>query len=258
MSDDVSYDPSYFAPIAEAEDKHFWFKARRTILKRLLEQIKTTTTPGSHVLEVGCGTGNVTRVLVDVFGSASVIAMDPWENAVRIAQRRLPCKVVVGDLNARGPEVEGTFAVVGMFDVLEHLEHERASLDAAYQLVAPGGCLILTVPAHQSLWSYFDEEAGHFRRYERESLSAALERSGFRVEYVSELFPLLFPMMWLGRRLSTLRGDQKPDKEKVLGELKTVPIANELLTWALSRQASWVEKRRETRLGTSVVAIARR
>lgn len=256
MSDDVSYDPSYFAPIAEAEDRHFWFKARRTILKRLLQQLKEQAPAGARVLEVGCGTGNVTKVLVDVFGAAAVTAMEPWENAVRIAQRRLPCKVIVGDLAA--PSVEGPFAIVGMFDVLEHLPDERASLDAAFELVAPGGCLVLTVPAHQSLWSYFDEEAGHFRRYEREGLRAALERSGFRVEYVSELFPLLFPMMWLGRRVSKLRGDKQPDKEKVLGELRTVPVVNEVLTWVLSREAAWVARRRETRLGTSIVAVARR
>ncbi|MBN9165052.1 MAG: hypothetical protein BGO98_36720 [Myxococcales bacterium 68-20] len=255
--DELSYDPEFFAPIAAAEDRHFWFRARRRVIETLLRQVEPSLPQPSNVLEIGCGTGNVTRTLVDVFGADAVTGMEPFGNAVAIARKRLRCRVVEGDLTA--PPVSGPFALVGMFDVLEHLPDETASLDAVVRLLAPGGVLLLTVPARQSLWSYFDVASGHFRRYEVAGLRAALERSGLQVEYVTELFSLLFPMMWLGRRLASLKGgDAAREREKVVSELRTVPVVNDVLTWALGREARRVAKRRDAPFGTSVIAIARR
>jgi len=48
-----------------------------------------------------------------------------------------------------------------------------------------GGVLMVTVPAHASLWSYFDEFSGHFRRYAPDELRGKIERTGFKIEYQS-------------------------------------------------------------------------
>ncbi|MCW5831496.1 MAG: class I SAM-dependent methyltransferase [Labilithrix sp.] len=253
---DISYDPKLFSPIAAAEDDHFWFRARRRVLETLLRQLAPTL-PTQSVLEIGCGTGNVTRTLVDVFGADAVTAMEPHGNAVEIARRRLTCRVVEGDLAA--PPIAGPFGLVGMFDVLEHLPDEAAALGSVFQLVAPGGVFLLTVPARQSLWSYFDETSGHFRRYEVEGLRDALERARFRVEYVTEFFSLLFPMMWLGRRIAGLRrGDAERERAKVAAELRSPPLVNDALAWVLGLEARRVGARRSAPFGTSIVAIARR
>lgn len=256
MSDaekDVSYDPVVFAPIADVEDRHFWFRARRSVIETLVRQIAPTLPDPRRILEVGCGTGGVTRLLVDVFGAASVTAMDPYPEAVRIAKSRLPCQVLVGNLDA--PEVTGPFSLIGMFDVLEHLPDERESLSTIRRLLAPGGVLLLTVPAHQSLWSYFDEEAGHFRRYELDRLQRLLSTAGFQVEYATEFFSLLFPAMWVGRQLAGLR--RKRATLRSTDELRVLPIVNDLLAWALGREAKRVAERRVRPFGTSIIAIAR-
>lgn len=254
--EDHSYDPAYFAPIADAEERHFWFRARNRILGTLMTQAARELPPGARVLEVGCGTGNVTRTMIDVFGAAAVTAMEPFEEGYAIAARRLPCKVVKGDLES--PPVSGPFSFVGMFDVLEHLPNEGAALASVKKLLAPGGRFLVTVPAHESLWSYFDEEAGHFRRYETATLTRALTRAGFEVEYASEFFALLFPAMWASRRLAALRpGGGKPAKEQVLGELRVLPVVNGIMEWMLSREAGPIARRRRIPLGTSIVALAR-
>lgn len=253
----ISCDASYFDPIAGAEEDHFWFRARRKIIATALRSLLAER-PSSppRVLEIGCGTGNVTRTLIEVCGADAVTAMEPQEEALTIARKRLACQVVAGDLSA--PSALGTFPIVGMFDVLEHLSDERAALDVVRTYVEPGGVLLLTVPARQSLWSYFDDVAGHYRRYEVDTLTRALEGSGFRVEYATEFFALLFPMMWLGRRVAALRGGTERNKDRVLGELRTTPIVNEALTWLLGREASRVAARKTRPFGTSIIAVARR
>ena len=72
------------------------------------------------------------------------------------------------------------FALIGMFDVLEHIPEELETLVALREALAPGGRLMLTVPAHQYLWSYFDEAAQHCRRYSSQRDSRPLDRGGIR------------------------------------------------------------------------------
>lgn len=252
----ISCDASYFDPIAAAEDRHFWFRARRKIIATVLRSLLAEVRPPARVLEIGCGTGNVTRTLIEVCGADAVTAMEPQEEALTIARERLACKVVHGDLSA--PPDLGTFPIVGLFDVLEHLPDERASLDAVFKYVEPGGALLITVPARQSLWSYFDDVAGHYRRYEVDTLTNALVTSGFEVEYATEFFALLFPMMWLGRRVAGLRGGTQHNKERVLGELRTTPVVNEVLTWLLVRETKQMAARRSRPFGTSIIAVGRR
>lgn len=253
----VSFDPNYFGALTEADDKHFWFRARNRILEALLSQLAAEVPKDARVLEVGCGTGNVTRALVRVFGAASVVAMDPFAEAVEVARKRTGCEVVCGDLSTPVP---GPFALLVMCDVLEHLEDERASLEAVRARLAPGGRLLITVPAHPRLWSSFDEEAGHFRRYEVEGLRLALEQAGFRVDYASEFFALLFPGMWAVRRLSGVRANSARGREKsrrtALAQANRVPVLNPIMEWLLSREVPLIARRKRLPIGTSIVALA--
>jgi 2-polyprenyl-3-methyl-5-hydroxy-6-metoxy-1,4-benzoquinol methylase len=63
------------------------------------------------------------------------------------------------------------FDSVLYIDVLEHIHDDAAELRLAYQLLAPNGRLIILAPAHQALFSPFDQAVGHYRRYSRRTLS---------------------------------------------------------------------------------------
>src|SRR5260370_11422292 len=89
-----------------------------------------------------------------------------------------------------------------MFDVLEHLEDDLGALRAWRLLMADRGRLILTVPAGRALWSYFDEASRHVRRYEIEELRDKLTAAGFEVEFLSPYIGILYPTLWLGRRVA--------------------------------------------------------
>ena len=141
---------------------------------------------GRRVLEVGAGLGGTTRSLCD--GSQTDwLCLEPDARlAARItdllAQRQLPacCRLRVGTLATTPAGEEGLFDAILYIDVIEHIEDDAAELARAYARLAPGGVLLIIVPAHQWLFSPFDTALGHFRRYSRARVQQALP-AGSRV-----------------------------------------------------------------------------
>ena len=117
--------------------------------------------------------------------------------------------------------------------------------------------LVLTVPAHQELWSYFDEASQHCRRYTLPDLETKLTKSGYRIDYLSEYMMALYPLMWLGRRFAGRNrgGDAMQLASK---ELQVVPILNAALNFVLAQELRWLAKRRRLPIGTSLIAVARK
>ena len=88
---------------------------------------------------------------------------------------------------------EGSFDVVLALDVVEHVEHDARFLDdLVVPRIAPGGALLVSVPAHPSLYSRHDAALGHYRRYRPADISTLV---GARVDVVAEgpLFASLLP-----------------------------------------------------------------
>jgi SAM-dependent methyltransferase len=132
---------------------------------------------GSRVLEVGAGHGGTTRILCD--GSASRwVCLEPDSTLAdrliaSISDGELPdcCKARIGTL---ADFADGdSFDTILYMDVLEHIEDDRAELAQAADHLADGGRLIVLSPAHQWLFTPFDESIGHFRRYTKSTLRAA-------------------------------------------------------------------------------------
>jgi SAM-dependent methyltransferase len=256
----TEYDPDVYGPLVEVEDHHFWFRARNRVIGALAGQIAAGMSPGYRVLEVGCGTGNVLRALTEACPGGTVIGMDLFADGLRFARARMPnAPLVRGD--ALHPPFAGRFEIVGMFDVLEHLDDDLAVLRALRFLIADGGRLIMTVPAGRALWSYFDEASRHVRRYEIDDLAGKLRKTGFEVEFISPYMGILYPVLWLGRRWAG--GKQRPgdDPERTRRlfdqELHVNPIAGAALGAVLGLERPWLEGRRRLPTGSSLIAIAK-
>lgn len=138
-----------------------------------------------RVLEVGAGIGGTTRTLCDGT-QADWLCLEPDAKladriAHLIAQRALPscCRLHVGTLNDL-PAADGEFDAILYIDVIEHIEDDAAELRRAYARLVPGGAILIVVPAHQWLFSPFDQAIGHFRRYSRPMLRRVLP-AGSRV-----------------------------------------------------------------------------
>jgi hypothetical protein len=127
-------------------------------------------------------------------------------------------------------------------------------------MLKPGGALILTVPAHMSLWSYFDVASCHHRRYTRARLGQILRESEFEIEYLTEFMMSLFPLVWLLRRIKGGSGmmDRERAAQKAANELTVVPILNGILKLILSVEAFAIKRRWRLPVGTSLLAVARK
>jgi SAM-dependent methyltransferase len=214
------------------------------------------------VLEVGCGTGNVLRVLQSACRGGTVVGMDLFEEGLRFARSRLPdAKLVVGD--AMRPPFSTRFEIVGLFDVLEHITNDVEVLAALRQLLTADGTLMMTVPAGPGLWSYFDEAAQHVRRYAAGELAEKLGAAGFEVQFLSPYMASLYPALWLGRRLASGR-DRKPPtggqrtRRLVDQELRVNPLVGATLKPLLELERLWLRRRRRLPTGSSLIAVARR
>lgn len=261
MVEHISYDPSYFARLVAVEDRHFWFRARNQVISAVVSQIMADVASGYRVLEVGCGTGNVLRILEQACPRGTVVGMDLFTEGLQYGRRRTSCALVQGDMHM--PPFNTQFDLVGLFDVLEHLSDDMRVLGDLYVMLVPGGALALTVPAHPSLWSYFDEASHHCRRYEPEELESKLVSAGFQIEYLTQYMASIFPIVWLGRRLAALfkgraDGGANRTRDLALDELRIVPVVNNLLTFLLIQEARLVTRRRRLPLGASLLAIARK
>lgn len=262
MSVHQSYDPGFFSKLARVEDEHFWFRTRNLVISTLAKQLTQEWTAGYRVLEVGCGTGNVLRELERTCADGVVVGMDLFAEGLAFARRRTHCALVQADLEQPGFGLP--FDLIGAFDVIEHLPDDRRILRCIHTMLRPGGKLLLTVPAHGSLWSYFDEVSHHCRRYEPDDLRSKLEESGYEVEYLSEFMTSIFPLMWLVRRLRPLRrkglesNSREGDLDLTLQELRIVPVVNEFLSFVLRLEAKLIARRHVLPFGASLAAIARR
>lgn len=254
-----SYDPVFFEKTAAVEDRHFWFCARNRIIAATLSGLVKGLPAGYRVLEVGCGTGSVLRHVAEVCDNGEVIGMDVFPEAVEFATANAPsCRILVGDL--LDPPSLGDFDIVCGFDVLEHLPDDRAALRVLHRMLKPDGALLVTVPAHTSLWSYFDVVSCHHRRYQSEDLFAKLGEAGFMVEYLTEFMMIVFPLVWLLRRLrNSIEGKGgASNTAKAADELKIYAGVNGLLKLLLSTEAFLIKRRWRLPLGTSLLAVARR
>jgi len=256
----AEYDPAVYEPLVEVEDHHFWFRARNRVIGALAAQLAAKLSPGYRVLEVGCGTGNVLRALTQACPGGTVIGMDLFADGLRFARARLPNALLVrGD--ALHPPFAERFEIVGMFDVLEHLEDDLGALRALRLLITDRGRLILTVPAGRALWSYFDEASRHVRRYEIEELRHKLTAAGFEVEFLSPYMGILYPTLWLGRRLAKRNHEPGVDPEVTRRlfdrELHVNSVVGTALGVVLRLERPWLLGRRRLPFGSSLVAIAR-
>ncbi|GGK55694.1 methyltransferase [Planomonospora parontospora subsp. parontospora] len=176
------------------EDRHWWFRERRAILRRELRGSRTR----GEALDIGAAGGGNTRVLAGL-GYEALVA-DYSEAAVQVARER-GLKAIHAD--ARDLPLEsGRFDVVTAFDVLEHIVEDHLAAAEIARVLKPGGTALIAVPCDMALWSAHDDAVGHVRRYSREELVGLMEKAGLVVERVWSWNVLLRPVVARRRKNS--------------------------------------------------------
>ena len=161
-----------------------------------------------HVLEVGAGTGTITRKLVERAPDVSVVSLEPADNlfATLDAYAALTDRVTArkGTLADLGAKLAGLFDAVLYVNVLEHIADDEREVQLAADALKPGGALLVFGPALEALYSPLDHKAGHYRRYSLAHLRKIVEEADLRVvslRYfdVLGLLPYLVVYRWLHR-----------------------------------------------------------
>jgi len=155
---------------------------------------------GRRVLEIGAGHGAVTEKLV---AGREYVATDIWEPSVECLRERFAgvSNVSVLHVDPLRDRVPGTYDSVLMINVLEHLPDDLGVLRAVHGLLEVGGNVVLYVPAFEFLYSNFDRQAGHYRRYKKKTISKTLEAAGFEVTVKRYVNALSVPIWFVFSRV---------------------------------------------------------
>ena len=172
---------SHAEDLERIEESDFWSKVKAKLILKLVE--------GNNILDVGCGSGRLSKTLLD--RSYVVTAIDTDTKAVEIARKK-GVSSFVADISSWQTDLKFDCIILG--DVLEHLDDDKLVMQKIHGMLNPNGCLILNVPAYQDLFSKHDFTLGHKRRYSNKELKTKLEESGFSIEYFRHWNLLALPI----------------------------------------------------------------
>ncbi|HEV1997877.1 MAG TPA: class I SAM-dependent methyltransferase [Candidatus Dormibacteraeota bacterium] len=251
--------PNPIRAYAHFEEYHWWFLARRRILRELVRFLLPPS-KDTLIIDIGCGPG----ANIAAFAAGyHCIGIDTSAEAIEIARERYPMVEFVngvspGDLGS-APEAADLFLVM---DVLEHIEHPRAMLESIVARASKDAYLLITVPADPDLWSPHDEAVGHYRRYTRETLAELVHGLPLETVMVSPYNARVYWGVKVTRRLARAlrRGHGGTDAEGTDLRIPPFPL-NGILTALFSQEAMPLARalREQSpspfRAGVSLIAI---
>lgn len=236
-------EPTGSASIAAQE--YWWYVARERLFRSIFGEM----------------VGQATRSL-DV-GSADGPSSQWLRTAQHVPLDTDPRGLSRGGVCASALELpfrDATFDLVSAFDVVEHIEDEDQGLAELARVLAPGGHLLLAVPAYEWAWTHHDDDSGHYRRYTRRRLAAAIDRAGLRRVRTTYVFGSTFPL-FAAQRLGRRAREEGHRQGSTLdpGEVPRLPRVPPIVARGLIRIASaeaHVVSRINIPFGSSVTAIA--
>lgn len=239
------------AATAEAELSHFWFRGFRRFVTPVLE----TAAAGRRdltILDCGAGTGHNLKLL-EPFGTP--IGVELNRTGAIVARSRGERRMICGSVTAL-PIQSGTIDLCASFDVLYCLPDpaERAALDEMRRVLKPRGRVVINVAANPRLAGEHAELTHEVRRYTRATLSAALERAGFRTLRATYTNAATFPIV-AGVRMLQRRGLMRGSGGRARDiQIPAAPV-NAALSAALAVEAALV-RRLDMPFGSSLLALA--
>ena len=226
-----------------SESGGIWSEMRSEKIASILEKRRIKI-----IWEVGAGHGNMAIPLAEA--GIATIPIEPLYSGAKLLSARgfHSYAQTLDQLNLPDASLE----TVGIFDVLEHLQEPEVVLKEIYRVLKPGGLLLASVPAYQWLYSDFDIQIGHFRRYSRKSLQKLLEICNFRENRFTNLFFIFLVPAFIMRRLPYLMGVRWKQKE-------SIPTSENFLIKLLTpilRKILRVEEKLQMPLGLSIFSIS--
>lgn len=184
------------------EDDSWWFNHRADVILQKMEEFFDKE---QLTADVGGGNGFTTSKAKEA--GYNMVLVEPSEQACENAIKR-GLRAYNKTVSDSFPE-EGEWGQILLLDVIEHIEDVDRFMKYIRRAMGKQGMLLVTVPAFMELWSSEDNQAGHYIRYTKETLSDLLTRDGFEVLYSSYFMSFLYyPIYWVrvwGERTGLLK-----------------------------------------------------
>jgi len=248
LDDRSSYESKDLESLYIAESTHFWFSCRRDKISEFFTQ---EVSKDARILEIGGGTGYVAENLTKL--GYTVEMADIHSNGLSFAKKRGIKTLYQFDLYS--PPFLEEFDVICLFDVLEHLNDELEAIKCIKTMLKPGGLIILTVPAHQWLWSRDDAIAGHAKRYTIKLLKEVFDKSNLISGKKRYFFKSILPLLFLRRLLNKDTG--LPVKQSESFDMGISPTLNYLLR-ILTKMEFLIDDFLPNIAGGSILAVAQK
>jgi len=166
-------------------EQSWWYKGRALVIRAMLARARVAV-PLESILDFGAGFGGMYAELARL--SSRVYAFEPEGSARTVAAQHGYSTTFTTIEEALSRQYD----LIGLFDVIEHIEDDKTFLLSLHEALIPSGLLAITVPAGQFLWSEHDVAHQHFRRYNKHSLSNLLTNTGYEILTMSYWDTFLF------------------------------------------------------------------
>lgn len=234
------------------EANSFWFRHRNNIISTAIGNFS----PGSTFFDIGGGTGFVTKHLQDQ--GVDTVLVEPSEAGAIHAKSRGVRQVVCSTLEDAGFKAR-SIESCGLFDVVEHIEHDVQFLAEINHYLSDSGYAYFTVPAYNFLWSYEDDYAGHFRRYTLTSFEQVLLKAGMKVVYSTYIFSFLPIPVFIFRGIPyrlNLKNNTGNTEKYQREHRPPSGISNAVLTDMLDWEIGRVRQKKRIPVGGSCFVVA--
>ena len=188
---------------------------------------------GRRVIEIGCGIGNFTGLLLDACEAVAAVDVEPGcidrlreRYSGRANLEAFPCDVMAPQFfDLQSFRADSCVCL----NVLEHIEEDREALRRMASVLAPDGIMVLILPAFPSLYGPIDELLGHYRRYTRASISKLAETAGLAVKTARYMNAIGFFAWWTNAHVLKRRTQSAAQIE--VFDRYVVPISSRLESW---------------------------
>jgi len=234
----------------QAEANHFWYHGfRRYLLPVFAAAVAGHT--HARILDVGCGTGANLALLAP---HGAVFGLDMNERGLTLA-RDVGRPLLRGD-SARLPFPDGTFDLVTSFDMMQCIPTDLEAVREMARVLKPGGAVVMSMAALEILHGDHSEVWQEYRRYDRASARALAEQAGLRVERVTFMFAVLFPLLLVSRGAQRLTRRFREVRDDTDITIPPAPV-NGLLSTLLRAEAA-LSRRVGMPVGSSLLVVARK
>ena len=250
------YDSAY-QQLAAVEDRLWWHESRRALIRMMLRDVRLPSEVAA--LDVGCGTGGSLSLLSEY--ATRVVGLDLSPRALGIARRKHPAADLhQGNANSLAQYFsQETFHLITLLNVLYHewIDDELAVLRQAYGLLKPGGVILVTEPAHKSLFRRHDRIDMGKHRYNLTTVRRFLEQAGFEWIRGTYFNGISLAPAWALARWERIRPDN--NTEGTLGELRIPPFPiNAGMRFIMACERTVIRILGRLPVGVTVLGLARK